>query len=230
MIRRLLVTPDGRLALVWRLAIFFLLSTQVIIVVSSHAGVAILGVVYGETIAEVGTIDTATEGWPAHLLFRSALLSSLSIASVLALTYLFRRWIDRRSWSGIALPTLSRRRVAELFGGFLLGVVMVAVIFAIEWAGGWVSVVGFETSTSGFLGMLSFLTASLLTFVAVGFREELVFHGYLFQNLGERLPVWASMLLLGLVFTLIHYGNEGFTLAFVIGAAIITVFFVLTRC
>ena len=106
---------------------------------------------------------------------------------------------------------------------------MVAVIFVIEWAAGWVSVVGFETSISGFVGALSFLTAGLFTFVAVGFREELVFRGYLFQNLGERLPIWAPTLLLGLVFALIHYGNEGFTLAFVIGAAMITVFFVLTR-
>ena len=203
----LFITPDGRPALFWR--IFFFL---------------ILWIALAEILVSI-LFGGEDQGAPLTLALRSA----FSIVLVLGLTYLFRSRLDRSPWSGMALPLPNGRRLLELLAGFVLGAVMLAIVFLIEWSAGWVSVVGFEATENGRGSALRFVVAGLIAMMATGFTEELVFRGYFFQNVGERLPVWAAVLLMAVPFALIHFQNSGFSLAYVAGVVIISAFFVQTR-
>ena len=203
----LFITADGRPALFWR--ILFIL---------------IMWIALAEILVSV-LFGGEDQGAPLTLILRSA----LSIVLVLGLVYLFRSRIDRRPWSGMALPVPNGRRLLELTAGFGLGAAMLAVVFLIEWSAGWVTVVGYEASENGTGSALRFVTAGLIAMMATGFAEELIFRGYFFQNVGERLPIWTAVLLMSLPFALIHFQNSGFSLTYVVGVVIISAFWVQTR-
>jgi len=62
--------------------------------------------------------------------------------------------------------------------------------------------------------------------------EEICFRGYLFQNLGESLPIWMATLMTGLIFCAFHVLEIGFdvrTLSFLLFILLLHVFLVLTR-
>lgn len=58
-------------------------------------------------------------------------------------------------------------------------------------------------------GSLASLGWGLLLFLLVGFNEETLFRGYLFQRLVAGLGEWPAQILLGLLFALSHWGNPG---------------------
>jgi membrane protease YdiL (CAAX protease family) len=102
------------------------------------------------------------------------------------------------------------------------------LVFGLESAAGWIRIVGFEGGTSALL----LLVDSLLLSLAFGVCEELCFRGYLFQNLGESLPIWMAALLTGLIFCAFHVLEIGFdvgTLSFLLFILLLNVFLVLTR-
>lgn len=49
----------------------------------------------------------------------------------------------------------------------------------------------------------------LLLFIIVGFNEETLFRGYLFQRLVDGLGQWPAQILMALFFGLAHWGNPG---------------------
>ena len=49
----------------------------------------------------------------------------------------------------------------------------------------------------------------LLLFIVVGFNEETLFRGYLFQRLVDGLGEWPTQILMALLFGLAHWGNPG---------------------
>ena len=81
--RRVFLTQDHRLALVWRLLsyLFFF------IVVNLLASV----------------VRVVLEGAGVPTVIGRLVFTLLYISGTLGLTYVYRRFIDRRSWSGIAL-------------------------------------------------------------------------------------------------------------------------------
>jgi membrane protease YdiL (CAAX protease family) len=144
-------------------------------------------------------------------------------------TYFFRRKVDQRPWAGIRL-TAWRQGLPQLALGFLLGTVLVGVIFGLQYAFGWIQIVGIGVDPkSGGLGvMLGFLLLVLATTSGGGFVEEIGYRGYVFQNLGVRFPLWVSLPLSGILFSvLVHYNK--LTLSFAVQAALIGMLFALCR-
>ena len=205
--RRAFLTQDHRLALVWRLLSYLFLFIVV------------------NLVANVARVVLQSVGVPSVM--GRLVFTLLYISGTLGLTYGYRRFIDRRSWQGIALPPLNKS-LRDITVGVVLGILMVALVFGLESAVGWIQIVGSEGGTSALL----LLVDSLLLSLAFGVCEEICFRGYLFQNLGEGSPIWMAALVTGLIFCAFHLLEVGFDargLSFLLFILLLNVFLVLTR-
>jgi len=206
--RRAFLTQDHRLALVWRLLSYLFL----LIVVNLVANVA----------------RVVFEGVGVPSVIGRLVFTLLYISGTLGLTYAYRRFIDRRSWQGIALPPLYKG-LRDVTVGVVLAILMVALVFGLESAAGWIQIVGSEGGTSALLLVVD----SLLLSLAFGVCEEISMRGYLFQNLGEGRPMWMATVMTGVIFGGFHLlGGVGFDvqgLLFLLFILLLNVFLVLTR-
>jgi len=138
------------------------------------------------------------------------------VMSVTGAVWLTTRFADRTRFRTLGFA-LDRAWFADLGFGLGLGAGMMAGVFAVESALGWVAVTGtFETSDPD-LGFAVAIWIPIGLFVGVGYVEELLFRGYLLRNLAEGLGyerlggsrgglVLACLLSSG-VFALAHLGN-----------------------
>jgi membrane protease YdiL (CAAX protease family) len=205
--RRAFLTQDSRLAVFWRLLSYLVLFMVV------------------NLVANVARVVLQSVGIPSVI--GRLVFTLLYISGILGLTYVYRRSIDRRSWQGIVLPPL-HKRLLDVTVGVVFGILIVAPVFGIEYASGWIHVVGFEEGTSA----LTLLIDSLLLSLAFGVCEEISFRGYVFQNLGEGSPIWMATLVTGLIFCAFHLLEVGFDargLSFLLFIMLLNVFLVLTR-
>lgn len=146
-------------------------------------------------------------------------------SSIIGITALFRRFLDRHPWKGIGLTNIWKS-LPHMILGWFTGCVLIAFVFAIEYVLGWIHIEGNEIAVSGWPFVLDWIVGGFLTFLAVGITEEVSCRGYLFQNLGEQFPLWLTALIVGVVFVSLH-GNQG--MGYFFGVVLISVFLVLTR-
>ena len=120
--------------------------------------------------------------------------------------------------------------------GLALGAFLMLIIFVIELAAGWITITGtFETRQpdAAFVGAL---VLPLLTFLSVGFYEELFSRGYQLQNIAEGLSgkaissqvaILVATLLSSAVFGVLHAGNPNASVVSTINLIIAGVFLAL---
>ncbi len=212
--QRLFLTNDRRLNLFWRILLFVFLYFLL------NALFALIG----------KGLDNRL---PSNLGY--ALYALLIIPITFWLTYRFRHSIDKRSWRGVGLTPLSTGLPIALLG-FILSGVMLGLVFALQYAFGWIHITGVGFGTTGMVSGLGYLLVGLLFLgIAPGFTEELVMRGYVFQNLGASLPIWLATVINGILFGLLHFtpllqaGLGMVTLFYVIFTILATVFLVLSR-
>ncbi len=210
-IQSIFLAHDKRLTLFWRILLYL-------------CGVFVL-LVASPVLAKLVLL-----GWSSNLppvvqaLLGNGLFMLFNVLGVLGWTYLFRRHVDKRPWRGIGLTPL-RQGLPLVLLGFVLGGVMLGLVFGIDYGFGWIQVVGTEFSVSGMAFSIGIVIANLLGgSIVPGFTEELAFRGYAFQNLGERFPIWLAVLITGVLFGLFHvlHFGEGSVFAIVsfVGLAI----------
>lgn len=205
---RIIWADDGRIALFWRLFTYFILFIDISLVAN--------------------LVNLALTRFGSPPLLAESSFAVTYILGVFLLTKFYRRRLDRRSWSGMALPPL-RESWHHITVGLLSGGFMTALVFGIEYLAGWVHIVGSEVNIIGLSASILLLLAKLISFIAVGFVEELSIRGYLFQNLGERYPIWLATIVTGVFFGLLHYSRTGFGVASVVSMIIWSSFLVITR-
>ena len=111
---------------------------------------------------------------------------------------------DKRSFVSLGLR---RARLASNLGrGALTGLLSIAVIWAILWLTGAISVAGWSTAAHSPTVVFSLL-GWMLAFGCVGFFEEFVFRGYALHNLTNWLGWKGAVFLQAAVFALVHLGN-----------------------
>lgn len=107
----------------------------------------------------------------------------LNIAIVVAI-WLAARFLDRRKFSDTGIQ-LKKDWWIDLGFGLVLGALLMAAIFLVEIAAGWITISEtFRTANSG----QSFIVAVLLPilfYLSVGIAEELAFRGYMLLNVAE---------------------------------------------
>lgn len=105
------------------------------------------------------------------------------------LVVLARRFLDRRPLAGLGLTSL-RTGWRWLLVGMAFWLVLAGVGAAVALGAGWAGI----TST-GLTQQLVLLAVYLpvLVFLYEALPEELIFRGYVFQNLAERFPRWVAI-------------------------------------
>jgi hypothetical protein len=178
---------EGRLRPTWRVVAYIPLLVAMIVFFNLPLGV--LSLVLGLSLQAIKL--------PGQLAY---------LAAVLAATYLARRFLDRRPLRDLGLRCRPGW-LAELAAGVGLGALLMALIFGIELAAGWIEIVSFGWQNAALMTALSSLGAVLIGHVVVAINEELIARGYILQNLAEDWGMPAAVGISSALFGLAHLGN-----------------------
>ena len=118
-------------------------------------------------------------------------------------TWVVLRFVDKRPFHSVGL-SFKANWGKELFQGLLFGSSMMSLIYLIEYSSGMV-VIEFRDLTMD-QSMVIFISSFSL-YVIVGYGEELMFRGYLFQTFAEGTNTLIATLSLSLLFAVAHIGN-----------------------
>ncbi len=165
--------------------------------------------------------------------------SAVALLTVLGSVWVAGRFLDHRRFADFGFH-LSRAWWMDLAFGLALGAVLMALIFLVEWAAGWVQVTGTLRPSGGLPFLPSFLLA-LAVYIAVGFYEELLSRGYQLRNtaeglnwgrLGPRGGIVAAWVISSIIFGALHGANPnatwGSSIALVVAGLFLGLPFILT--
>jgi membrane protease YdiL (CAAX protease family) len=146
-------------------------------------------VIYVSASVGAGFLVSSFEIWVA---------ASLVIA--ICLVYLFRKYIDKKTFKsiGLDLSALYPNAVVGLFLGIFLvcaGALLIFYFRGIEW-------IDIVSNTRE-------LFSSAVLLLMVAFSEEIVFRGYVLSNLMKSFNKWVSLLINAILFALVHASNPG---------------------
>jgi len=121
--------------------------------------------------------------------------------SSLLVTYVFRRWIDRKSF--ISLGFSIRGHFGDAIAGTMLSVFIICATSLL-------------LKFTGHLKWMDIIFDPRAIFIAFGiialssFAEELIFRGYILGNLMESFAKWPALLISALLFMIMHWTTNGF--------------------
>ncbi len=140
-------------------------------------------------------------------LAKDAINTAVAAIIVGSAAYVLMRFLDKRRFVSIGL-LLNKRAFIDLIWGWLLGFAMLTVAVGSMWVLGYEEITlspnGAEYLLLGFLG-------NILLYIAVGFNEEILFRGYIFQAFIEGTNKWIPLVTLSLLFGFAHFGNPNFS-------------------
>lgn len=157
-------------------------------------------------------------GFISGRFFSNEILLSVfvSLFSVTVSVFLARKFLDRRSILSLGLKT-DLRALWDLLVGIGIAAAMMAFIYALEWAFGWLSFEGFAWQNQSMDTVLIGTFEMLLVFILVGWEEELLSRGYHLQNLTAGINLTWGVILSSLIFALMHLGNPNISVMAVLG-------------
>jgi membrane protease YdiL (CAAX protease family) len=139
----------------------------------------------------------------------------LMLPLLLGVYALLAKLLDRRRWGDYGLR-LSRPWWRDFTFGLSLGGVLMASVFLVEWALGWVKVTAYLENRQPEYSTWFLLGLALINYVFVGVSEELFSRGYQLRNLaeglnlpriGKRGAVIIAYIVTSSFFGLMHLGN-----------------------
>ena len=140
----------------------------------------------------------------------------IAVAATLAVA-IARRRFDRRTLVSLGLRP-GKGAAPDLLFGFALSGVMAGCVFLVMLLLGYVTEV--RIAVSG-LDIVALLAGPLAITAVIAWWEELVFRGYLLQNMAEGMGTARAVLLSCLIYGLVHAANPNATL---LSSAIIVLF------
>jgi membrane protease YdiL (CAAX protease family) len=129
-----------------------------------------------------------------------------NIGCVLLATYLVRRFLDKRTLSSLGLSRY-QGWLADIAMGIGLGGLLNLLGFLAQWGSGWLTISGFAWQSLPAGDLLSGLALGCLLFMMVGFNEELIYRGYIMQNLAEDWGMVVAVFVTSALFGLAHLLN-----------------------
>jgi len=200
---------NGRLHPAWRAGLYFLASFLVMLS-WQMAGVVVylaMRALAGEHVMAAAEKLAATGRFPAGL---GTFIAAGETVLLLLLTFIFCRFLDKRPLRSLGF-SLEHGWEQEVALGLGLGLVLMAGIFVLELALGWLQIHGVIWATvSPLQGLLSLvLTFFSLTLAAT--NEEVVFRGYLLQTLQEWPGMKWAVGITSVAFAAVHCWNPHVT-------------------
>ncbi len=134
-------------------------------------------------------------------LLAAAVIGSIAIAG---------RWLDRRPFVGFT-GAVDRSWWRHLALGFASGAVLMALVFLVELAAGWIVVTGSLAVNVAGLPLGLALAFPVVKALCVGPYEEFLSRGYHLRNISEGTNLVGGVILSSALFALLHLTNEGST-------------------
>lgn len=204
-LRRIFFEPaDTRLRSGWRLLIHTLLLLFLLL---------LFGTLLTLILAGLGLIEIDPETLTSR---DSPLLLLGPLLAITVATWLVRRFLDKKSFLSLGF-TWDDHAAADLAFGILMPGGLFALIFLFEWAAGWLHLDGFAFSGSQAGAALPRLIIAAITFVIVGYQEELLSRGYHLQTLIEGTNLPLGLFISSGIFALLHAANPGASILSTLG-------------
>jgi len=202
MVRWVFRSADGRLRAGWRVAAFI----PAYVLVASVAGAGALGLLFAAY--QLPMKDRSVLLWrlTQELPYWPLLVNVSGLPATVVLVWLFRRFLDRRSWKSIGFQTLPAP-LWELLVGAWIGVAAIVLTVAPMFLAGNIRQAGLATAGAG--SNAGDLVLVFVLLVAAAFGEELVVRGYLLNNVREAVGSVPALLISAGLFSLLHGMNPG---------------------
>jgi membrane protease YdiL (CAAX protease family) len=209
-----------RLRTFWRLLIWALVWVLLLIIFQVVIGIAIAATALasGELTQQQLFDPDAINDYIANHVWLMPILRIGQTLITLGAVWLAGRFLDRRKFADFGLR-LNRDWWVDFGFGLFLGAILMAIVFGVERAVGWVTITGSFTAPQGSTFVLAIVLA-VLTFVLVGIDEELFSRGYQLTNmaegfnwkgLGPQGAIIIATLLSSAIFGMLHLGNPNAT-------------------
>jgi uncharacterized protein len=205
-----------RLRMVWRLmlhAVFIFVLTGVIIFVLLFLTVmvdSLFGGGLSNVLAGNDPMALLANPWLGSIVIPGSIFLGVFLGTLIS-----GRWLDRRKFKDFGL-SVSKTWLRDFAFGLFLGAFLMGLIFLFGWLTGNIQVVGHFRSYTESGKFLIPVLQSLISYIFVGFYEELISRGYHLINLSEGLKGklfgkrWALILaftLSSVVFGVLHLSN-----------------------
>jgi len=181
-------SDQARLRAMWRLIAQVVLLIAVLILTQVGVGTFVLGALLaggglsGEQLSDPQALQQL-------IMQDSRLVLVLQLSLTVSITlsvWIAGRFLDRRPFADFGLH-LNRSWWLDLGFGLAQGAALMLIIFLVELAAGWVTVTDTFATRQPEARFFPAILPPLLTFLAVGFHEELFSRGYQLRNLAEGL-------------------------------------------
>jgi uncharacterized protein len=182
-------------------------------------------------LAPLLLLAAANSSNPTNFLLINAIYSAVPLTISI---FLSRRLVDRRTIQSMGLET-GKRPYQQAWRDLLIGMgiagVMFLLVFTLEWISGWIQVEGTILNATALengefpVKIFGSLLLVFITFLLVGWSEELLFRGYLMVNLRDGLNLFWAVVLTSITFALAHSLNPGVSWEAIAGLALSGLFF-----
>jgi membrane protease YdiL (CAAX protease family) len=119
---------------------------------------------------------------------------------------LARVWFDKRSITSLGLR-LDRRTLMDVLVGFSISAGLIAILFGVEWALGWLTFTGFGWQLASWSELLGSLLIYFVIYLFTGWSEELLSRGYHLQTLASGTNLFWGVFLSSVIFAVMHLSN-----------------------
>jgi membrane protease YdiL (CAAX protease family) len=140
----------------------------------------------------------------------------ISLPAILLATFIARTGLDHRSIQSMGLR-FNRQMLMDLVVGFFIPLLLLGLIFFIEWGTGWLKIDATSLQTTQGSEWILGLMGSLGYFIVIGFQEELIFRGYQLHNLIDGLDLSKGLILSSAFFASAHLFNPHASLLSTLG-------------
>lgn len=204
--KHLFYSPDeGRLRTGWRLLVVFFLVLLFALVFSIPFSVVLF------QSASSSAVFFLVNGFVGALTFTTSV-------------YIARRWLDHRSFLDLGLRWHAQA-AKDLVSGVIMAGLMMAAVYTLEWALGWLKFEAFAWQTQPVSRVFQATLLMLVAYALTGWGEELLFRGYIMQNLISGLNEYWGVVISAILFALVHLVNPNPSSNAVIGLILSGIFF-----
>lgn len=127
----------------------------------------------------------------------------LDFISVIIMVFIYRKFIDKQSFLSIGLPFKNRHK--DILAGFAMAVSIIGVGSLVIYSLGYIDF-------SQNLIDLPNLTSNLILFILVALCEEIIFRGYILNNLLTSMNKYIALIISAVIFALVHGINPNLSL------------------
>lgn len=186
---------EPRLRLIWRLLLLSLITSILIIPPTLLALIATLFIPFPPNLT---------------MLITAIIPSGMATMAAIVINRLV---FDQRMVSSLGLRW-QPETTKDLLAGFGIAGLMMALVLLTEFAFGWLKFEGLSPlSMKSAISLLMWVLGILV----VGFYEEMLFRGYLYQNFNEHLNTPATVFLTSFLFSIGHLLNPNASIASIVG-------------